>query len=223
MARDKSESRFGFGQLVASAGVVLLGVGVSQPWLRLDLPRAFAEAVKPERLDAKVANDVLFVLSSEPLDKLKGTPQATQLARELGIGATGWDQNHWLAAAVVAAGVIALLGVVRSVTASSAWAARSYSPLLALAGLASLAAAAVSLWLVSPQPRAAMRPDAGLWLIVAGAVLLLLGALTLGNNRRRPWIDELEADQPMKQSGNTEHLAYSHGAWVPKLPDDRER
>ncbi len=222
MGKGKSESRFGFGQLSASAGAILLGVGVSQPWLKLDVVKAFSEALKPNNLEPAAAAQTLFQLSSAgPLERLQDSAVAAQLGTRLGIGSNGWDQNHYLAGAVLAAALLALMGIVRSVTAKSAWAARSQSPLLALAGLASLAIAAVSLWVVSPEPRAAMRPDIGLWLVAGGGVLLLLGALTLGNNRRRPWIDELEDDLPMKSFDNTEHLAYSHGAWVPKLPDDQ--
>jgi hypothetical protein len=162
---------------------------------------------------------VLFVFG-QPVDEVKGTPQALEVARALGVESNGWAQNHYLAAALGAASLIALVAVVRSVYANSAWSARRQSPLIALAGLASLGIAATALWLLAPDPRAAMRPDLGLWLITAGGGFLLLGALTLGNNRRRPWIDELETELPMKRFDNTEHLAYSHGAWVPKLPDD---
>lgn len=218
---QRSESRFGFGQLAGSAGVLLLVVGVSQPWLRMDGARAFAEALQPNRLDQDRAGQILYVFSGAVSEEANRSPQAIKLARDLGVGATGWDQNHFLAGALLAAALIATIGIVRSVAATSAWGARSKSPLLALAGLAGLGIAAAALWLAAPEPKAAMRPELGLWLVTGGALLLLLGALTLGNNRRRPWIDELEADRPSKSFDNTEHLAYSHGAWVPKLPDDK--
>lgn len=220
MARRESESRFGFGQLSGSTGAILLGVGVSQPWLKLDGPRAVVEALKPGALDRGVAGQVVAVFSRADPASVDGSPAALRVAEQVGIGGTGWEQNPYLAAALIVAALLALIGVVRSVTAASAWAARSFSPLLALAGFASLVVAALALWVVAPDPRAAMRPDLGLWLVAAGGILLLIGALTLGNNRRRPWIDELEANTPKKVFDNTEHLAYSHGAWVPKLPDD---
>lgn len=219
MARAGGGGRFGFGQLSASVGVLLLGVGVAQPWLKLDAPKAFAEALRNDLGDSEVAARVLSVFSG-PIDRAKDSPQAVEVARQLGVAENGWEQNHYLAAAVVVAAVLALIGVVRSVTAQTAWAARSQSPMLALSGLTALTAAGLALWVVAPAPKAAMRPDVGLWLLTGGGVLLLLGALTLGNNRRRPWIDELDDEIPKKAFDNTEHLTYSHGAWVPKLPDD---
>lgn len=221
MSKGKSDSRFGFGQLVGSVGVVLVGISVSQPFLQLDMTQAFADALRGGKLDAERAGQILFVGTSTSPEKLEGSPQVAKLAEQLGVAPTGWEQNHLIGAALIAAALLSLIGIVRSVTASSAWGARTNSPLLAIAGLGSLALAAVSLWVTAPQPRDAMRPDLGLWLIVGGGVCLLLGALTLGNNRRRPWIDELDRDEPMKTFDNTEHLAYSHGAWVPKLPEDR--
>lgn len=220
MAKRRSESRFGFGQLAGSAGAILLGVGVSQPWLKLDGARAFAEALKPTGIDRNVAGQLVLVFQGAEPAKAEGTPAAMRAAEQLGIAGTGWEQSHLLAGVVLVAAALALVAVTRSMAAPTAWAARSYSPLLALGGLASLAAAAIALWVVAPDPRSAMRPELGLWLVAAGGVFLLLGALTLGNNRRRPWVDELELNQPMKAFDNTEHLAYSHGAWVPRSPDD---
>lgn len=216
----KSESRFGFGQLAASVGVGLLGVSVSQPWLRLDIAEAFREALTTKNLSATTSGQILFTGTSGPLDKIKDSPQVQRLASDLGVGATGWAQDKYLAAAVMAAAVVAIIAIVRSVLADSAWGARANAPLLAVSGLASLAVAGVALWVVAPEPRSAMKPELGLWFMVGGAACLLIGALTLGSNRRRPWIDDLESQTPPKVFDNTEHLAYSHGAWVPRIHDD---
>ncbi|MDO9353962.1 MAG: hypothetical protein Q7T55_09715 [Solirubrobacteraceae bacterium] len=203
----------------ASLGAALVTAGVGQPWLKVDPAAAFAQALKPGTLNEELSNRVLFVFG-QPVDEVRDSPQALEVARALGVSSSGWGQNHYLAAALGAAALITIVAVTRSVFATSAWAARRHSPLIALAGLASLGIAAVALWVLAPDPRQAMRPDTGLWLITGGGGLMLLGALTLGNNRRRPWIDELATETPMKRFDNTEHLAYSHGAWVPKLPDD---
>lgn len=216
----KSESRFGFGQLAGSVGVALLGLSVSQPWLQLDIAKAFSEALNGKGLDTTTAGQIAFAATSGPLATIQDSPQVEALATQLGVGATGWDQDKYLAAAILAAALIALIGVLRSVFANSAWGARSNAPLLALSGLGSLAVAGVQLWVLAPEPKAAMEPALGMWLIVGGAACLLLGALTLGNNRRRPWIDDFENQAPAKAFDNTEHLAYSHGAWVPRVPDD---
>lgn len=218
----KSESRFGFGQLAGLVGVALLGLGVMQPWLKLDLEKAAAAAIKPNALPSEKAGQILF-LWSNPSAKVKadGSPQVEALARTLGISDSGWDQYQYLAIAVLVAALIAFIGILRSVVARTAWGARANAPLLAIAGLASLAIAGVMLWVLSPEPHAAMRPALGLWMIAGGSGCLLIGALTLGNNRRRPWIDDFESQAPAKQFDNTEHLAYSHGAWVPRNPDDR--
>lgn len=217
----KSESRFGFGQLSASLGVGLLGLSLSQPWLKLDISKAFSAALSDKSLDQTSAGRILFTSTSGPLDSIKDSPQVQKLATDLGIGATGWDQNHYAAGVVLGAALLALIGVVRSVFASTAGEARSNAPLLATAGLAALIASAVTFWLLAPEPRTAMRPDLGMWLMIAGGVFLLMGALTLGNNRRRPWIDDLDSQAPPVQFEHTEHLAYSHGAWVPRVPDHK--
>lgn len=217
----KSESRFGFGQLIGSVGVALLGLGVVQPWLKLDLEKAAQIALKPDSLGRQKAGEILYVWSASPKVKTPGSPEMDALTSSLGIASSGWDQDKLLAAGVLVAALLGLIGVLRSVFAKTAWRARAYAPVLAFAGLASLAIAGVELWLLAPDPRAAMRPDVGLWMIAAGAGCLLLGALTLGNNRRRPWIDDFDNQAPAKQFDNTEHLAYSHGAWVPRNPDDR--
>jgi len=218
----KRESRFGFGQIMGSVGVALLAVGAMQPWLKLDLEKARQIALESKDLGVAKSGEILFVWSNpDPQVKAAGSEQMQALARTLGISNTGWDQQRYLAAGILLAALIALIGVLRSVFAKTAYRARANAPLLAVAGLAALAIAAVELWVLSPEPHAAMRPAIGLWLIAGGAGCLLLGALTLGNNRRRPWIDDFEGQAPAKQFDNTEHLAYSHGAWVPKNPDDR--
>lgn len=221
MARKRSDSRFGFGQFAGSVGLVLVLVGVSQPWLRLDLRSAFERALQTGKLPPRVANDILFALSNGPGKPPLATPRVPGLEGSLGIEASGWAQNEYLSIALFAASLIALLGVINSVRASSAYGARRNSRWLALAGLGALVVAGIELWVLAPQPRTAMRPDIGLWLVAAGAICLLLGALTLGNNRRRPFADDLDLDQPMKSFDNTEHLAYSHGAWVPRATDDK--
>ncbi len=218
----KSESRFGFGQLTGSIGVALLVIGVMQPWLKLDLEKAGNFAIhQPQALSPERAGQILYVWSS-PNEAIKkpGAAEFDSLIEVLGIASTGMEQQRYLAIGVLVAALLGLIGVVRSVLAKTAWSARANAPLLALAGLASLAIAGVALWVLSPTPHAAMRPALGLWLIAGGAGCLLLGALTLGNNRRRPWIDDFESQAPAKQFDNTEHLAYSHGAWVPRNPDN---
>jgi hypothetical protein len=221
MAKTRSDSRFGFGQTVGTVGVLLLGAAVSQPWLKFDIAVAFRQALQKGALPSETAGQILFTGSSGPLDKIKDSPQVATLARHIGVADTGWSQDKYLAGAIIAAALLALVGVIRSVYASSAYGARRNSPLLAVSGLGAIVCAAVELWILAPEPRVAMKPDTGLWLLAAGGVMLLLGALTLGNNRRRPFLDDLDADRPMKSFDNTEHLAYSHGAWVPRLPDDR--
>ncbi len=219
----KSESRFGFGQVVGSVGVALLAVGAMQPWLKLDLEKAGQVALRSKELGAQLSGEVLLVWSNPDVQaKAPDSPQVQALAKTLGISSSGWEQDRYLAAGILLAALIALIGVLRSVFAQTAWRARSNAPLLAIAGLASLVIAAVELWILSPEPQAAMRPAIGLWLIAGGAGCLLLGALTLGNNRRRPWIDDFEGQAPAKQFDNTEHLAYSHGAWVPRNPDSQQ-
>lgn len=218
----RTESRFGFGQLVGTVGAALLVVGVMQPWLRLDLEKAGQVALRPDALPAEKAGQILYVWSNpNPAVKASGSQEVQTLGEVLGITSTGWDQQQYLAIALLAASALALIGVFRSVLAKTAWSARANSPLLALAGLTGLVCAALALWLLPPEPHAAMRPATGLWLIAGGSVLLLLGALTLGNNRRRPWIDDFESQAPAKQFDNTEHLAYSHGAWVPRNDERR--
>lgn len=217
----RSESRFGFGQLAGTIGAGLLVLGVMQPWLKLDLEKAGQVALRPSELPPMTSAQILHAWSNpNPAAKAANAPEIHALSEVLGISATGWDQQKYLAIGLLVAALLALIGVLRSVFAKTAWSARSNSPLLALAGLAGLAIAGVALWVLPPEPHAAMRPDIGLWLIAGGSILLLLGALTLGNNRRRPWIDDFEAQAPAKQFDNTEHLAYSHGAWVPRNSDD---
>ena len=192
-----------------------------QPWLTLDLDKAKEFAMTSKELGVQKAGEIMLVWSNpDPRLKTPDSPQVQALARSLGITPTGWEQQKYLAIGVLVAALIALIGIIRSVFAKTAWSARANAPLLAMAGLASLAIAAVELWVLSPEPHAAMRPALGLWLIAGGAICLLLGALTLGNNRRRPWIDDFEGQAPAKQFDNTEHLAYSHGAWVPRNPDN---
>lgn len=218
----RSESRFGFGQLAGTIGAALLVLGVMQPWLKLDLEKAGEVALRTKDLPPQTSGQILFVWSNpSAAAKSPDAPQFQALTEVLGISATGWDQEKYLAIGLLVAALVALVGVLRSIFAKTAWSARTNSPLLALAGLAGLAIAGVALWVLAPDPRSAMRPGTGLWLIAGGSVFLLLGALTLGNNRRRPWIDDFESQAPAKQFDNTEHLAYSHGAWVPRNPDDR--
>lgn len=218
----RSESRFGFGQLAGSVGAALLALGVMQPWLKLDLETAAERALRTKELPPQMSGQILYVWSNpNAASKAQDSPQLQALSEVLGIAQTGLDQQKYLAIGLLVAAALAFIGVLRSVFAKTAWGARANSPLLAIAGLAGLAIAGVELWLLAPEPQVAMRPATGLWLIAGGSLALLLGALTLGNNRRRPWIDDFETQAPAKQFDNTEHLAYSHGAWVPRNPDDR--
>lgn len=224
MGQGNQESRFGFGQAAGGLGVMVVAASVSLPWLRLDLPAAFKLALTGSDLPARTANDILYVGSRVAPAQIDTSPQVDALARSLGVEATGYAQDQIAAIVLGVLCLLAVIAIVRSVLADTAWGARANAPLLAMAGFGSLIVAGVELWLRAPAPREAMRPELGLWVLVGGAVLLLLGALTLGSNRRRPFLDD-DAGTPqggMRLDG-TEHLAYSHGAWVPRSPADSER
>lgn len=223
MGKAKPESRFGFGQVVGSLGAVVAATSLTQPVLQLDLGTAFKAALTGSSLSQREANDILFVGSRVPKEQVASSPQVAQLARSLGIESTGFEQQQIAGIVVLVLAAVALIAVVRSVVASTAWGARANAPFLALAGFGTLIVAGLQLWVLAPEPREAMRPDVGLWGLVAGALLLLLGALTLGNNRRRPFLDDFEQGSGPSNFDNTEHLAYSHGAWVPRNAADTER
>jgi hypothetical protein len=219
----KQESRVGFGQFAGSVGAALIAYSVTQPWLQLDLGSAFRLALTGKGgLSQASANDILFTGSRVQNASDVPAAEVTGLARQLGIAPTGLEQEQIAAIAILVLAAIALIAVIRSVFATTAWGARANSPFLALAGVAGLAAAGLELWLLSPVPREAMRPDTGMWLLVGGSVLLLLGALTLGRNRRRPFLDDFSTGPGASSFDNTEHLAYSHGAWVPRKHADTD-
>lgn len=220
----KQDSRFGFGQFAGSAGAVLVAVSATQPWLRLDLGAAFRVALTGGgSLSRDAANEILYTGSRVPAADAGSNAEVARLALRLGIEPTGLEQERIAAIVVIALSVIALIAIIRSILASTAWGARANAPFLAIAGLGSLVAAALELWLFSPLPREAMRPDTGMWMLVGGGILLLLGALTLGSNRRRPFLDDFARGPDSATFDNTDHLAYSHGAWVPKKHADSER
>lgn len=219
----KQESRFGFGQLAGSLGAVVIAVSVTQPWLKLDLGAAFKAALTSAGMSHDVANDILFTGSHVPKAQVDSSPQVAALARTLGVEPTALQQDRIAAIVILVLALIAMVAVIRSVFAATAWSARGNAPFLAMAGFGSLIVAGLELWVLSPEPRAAMRPDVGLWMLVGGAVLLLLGALTLGNNRSRPFLDDFDGGPGSASFDNTEHLAYSHGAWVPRNAADTER
>ncbi|MBO9534859.1 MAG: hypothetical protein J7513_17940 [Solirubrobacteraceae bacterium] len=220
----KQDSRFGFGQFAGAAGAVLVAVSATQPWLKLDLGAAFRVALTGGgSLSREAANDILFTGSRVPAANAGGSDEVAHLAVKLGIEPTGLEQEKIAAIVVIVLAAIALIAIVRSILASTAWGARANAPFLAVAGLGALVAAALELWLFSPTPREAMRPDTGMWMLVGGGVLLLLGALTLGSNRRRPFLDDFDNGPGATAFDNTDHLAYSHGAWVPKKHADSER
>lgn len=223
MGRAKQESRFGFGQAVGSLGAVVAVTSFTQPFLQLDLGAAFKAALTGTSISAREANDILFVGSRVPKEQVASSPQVAELARTLGVEPTGFDQQRIAAIVVVVLAVVALIAIVRSVLATTAWSARANAPFLAIAGFGSLIVAGLNLWVFAPEPREAMRPDLGLWALVAGGLLLLLGALTLGNNRNRPFFDDFQDGDGSASFDNTEHLAYSHGAWVPRSAADTER
>lgn len=224
MGRAKQESRFGFGQAVGSLGAVVAAVSLTQPFLQLDLGAAFKAALTGTSISQREANDILFVGSRTPKEQVATSPQVAELARTLGVEPTGFAQQQIAAIVVLVLALVALVAIVRSVMASTAWSARANAPFLAVAGFGSLVVAGLNLWVFAPQPREAMRPDLGLWALVAGGLLLLLGALTLGNNRTRPFFDDFQdGDGGSASFDNTEHLAYSHGAWVPRSAADTER
>ena len=218
----QGESRFGFGQLVGTVGVILLGVGVSQPWLQFSVADGFEAVLKDSPVNTKLTQEVLYA-GSNPAQYGPSSDNLAALARDLGVFSNGLAQNEYLGGAVIAAAVIAMIGILRSFFSRSAFAARSNSPLLALSAITNLVVAGVQLWVLSPEPREAMHPDTGLWLLVAGAAFLMLGAITLGNNRKRWNLDDEFADREHKTFEGTDHLVYSHGAWVPRTPADRER
>lgn len=218
----KQDSRFGFGQIVGSVGVVLSGVSVTQPWLRFDLASATRTVVDRAPLSRELRAQIMAT-GGGTVQPAHDSPQVLALSDRLGVFTTGMDQNAWLAGAIIAAAAVALIGIVRSVFAASAWAARRNSPLLGLAAVVGLAVAAVQLWVLAPDPRSAMHPETGLWMIVAGSTCLLLGAITLGSNRRHSWSASEEfAGREHKSFEGTDHLVYSHGAWVPRSSGDRD-
>lgn len=220
----KAESRFGFGQFAGLAGIALVAAGISQSWLKLDLPTAYQQVSTSLALPRETRSLILNAGGS-PAEAVRrqDLPIVTELGQRLGIAPSGWEQQQWVALGIGALMLLALIGVVRSVLASSAWGARSNSPLLAIAGFGTLAASGAVLWLLAPEPREAMRPDIGLYLMAGGGVCLLLGALTLGNNRRRPFLDEIKDPAPPRHFDGSDHLAYSHGAWVPRTSAEREK
>jgi hypothetical protein len=224
MGRAKQESRFGFGQAVGSLGAVVAVTSLTQPFLQLDLGAAFKAALTGTSISAREANDILYVGSRTPKDQVASSPQVAELARSLGVESSGFDQQRIAAIVVLVLVAVAFVAIVRSVLASTAWGARANAPFLAVAGFGSLIVAGLNLWVFAPEPREAMRPDLGLWALVAGGLLLLLGALTLGNNRHRPFFDDFaDGEGGAGSFDNTEHLAYSHGAWVPRSAADTER
>lgn len=220
----KAESRFGFGQFAGIAGVALVAAGLTQPWLRLDLPTAFARAAGSLELPREMRAMILNTgVTPQLAEQRQGSPLSAELGARLGIAERGIEQQQWVAVAIGVLLLLAVIGIVRSVLAATAWKARANSPLLAIAGFGTLAGAGAVLWILAPDPQPAMRPDVGLYLMAGGAVCLLLGALTLGNNRRRPFLDDLKDPLPAKHFDGTEHLAYSHGAWVPRTSADSDR
>lgn len=221
MARQ--ETRFGFGHATAVLGAVVAAGSVTQPWLKLDLAEAFRIAVTGSSLPQAKANDILYTGSHVPQSQVDTSPQVAALARTLGIESTGLEQLKIAAIAVLVLAVIAVIAVARSVVADTAWAARAPAPWVAISGFGCLLAAALQLWVFAPDPVKAMKPDQGLWMLVGGGVLLLLGALTLGNNRRRPFLDDFDGGPGSKNFDQADHLAYSHGAWVPRGAADTER
>ncbi len=223
MGKAKAESRFGFGQAAGSLGAAVAAVSLTQPILQLDLGAAFKAALTGSSLSQGTANDILYVGSQVPKEQVATSPQVARLAESLGIERIGFEQQQIVGIVVLVLAAIALVAVIRSVVASTAWGARANAPFLALAGFGTLAAAGLQLWVFAPEPREAMRPDLGLWGLVAGGLLLLLGALTLGSNRHRPFLDDFADGAGPSNFDNTEHLAYSHGAWVPRNAADTER
>lgn len=213
------ERRFGFGQAAGILGATAVAGSVSQPWLRLDLSQAFATAVRGEGLSSARANEILFVGSNLPAREPARTAAIDALASRLGVATTGWDQQQYVSIALLVLATIAVIATIRSLFAKTAWEARSSSPWLTLAGFGALAAAAANLWLLAPAPRVGMEPDVGLWILVGGAIALLLGALTLGNNRRRPFVDDDLPPASTRAMEGGEHLVYAHGAWVPRDAD----
>lgn len=213
------ERRFGFGQAAGILGATAVAGSVTQPWLRLDLSQTFSLALKGEGLSSARANDILFVGSNLPGREPARSVAIDGLAARLGVGTSGWEQEQYLSLALLVLAAIAVIAVVRSLFAETAWEARALSPWLTLAGFGGLAAAAANLWLLAPTPRAGMEPAVGLWILVGGAIALLLGALTLGNNRRRPFVDDHLPPVSARTLEGGEHLVYAHGAWVPRDAD----
>lgn len=213
------ERRFGFGQAAGILGATAVAGSVTQPWLRLDLSKAFATALRGDGVSAARANEILFVGSNLPAREPARTAAIDGLADRLGLATTGWEQQQYVAIALLVLAGVALIATVRSLFARTAWEARALAPWLTVAGFGALAAAAATLWLLAPAPRAGMEPDVGLWILVGGAIGLLLGALTLGNNRRRPFVDDDLPPASSRAMEGGEHLVYAHGAWVPRDAD----
>jgi hypothetical protein len=223
MAKPQQDSRFGFGQAVGALGAFVIAASVSQPFLRLDLGAAFTVALSGSTLPREATNNILYVGSRTSKSAIDTSPQVAALARSLGVQPTGLEQDRIAAIIVLVLALVALIAIVRSVLAATAWGARANAPFLAIAGFGGFAVAAAELWVRAPAPREAMRPDLGLWMLVGGGVLLLLGALTLGGNRRRPYLDDFGDGTGPRTFDGAEHLVYSNGAWVPRNPAGTER
>ncbi len=219
VGESTQERPFGFGQAAGILGATAVAGSVSQPWLRLDLSQAFATAVRGEGLSSARANEILFEGSNLPGREPARTAAIDALATRLGVATTGWEQQQYVSIALLVLATIAVIATIRSLFAKTAWEARSSLPL----------AHACRLWCtgrrgsqpLAPGPGASRRHGArrGLWILVGGAIALLLGALTLGNNRRRPFVDDDLPPASTRAMEGGEHLVYAHGAWVPRDAD----
>lgn len=221
MPKMLQRRRVGLGEILGTVGAALVAASLARPWLGADLPGAVAYVREGGReLSAGAAAHVWSIAAGGPPEAAEGTAAAAALTREIGIAATGWEQERWVAAAMIVAAVLALLGLAKAVTAPTAGAARRFGWMLSSAGFAVLVVCGIELWWLGPAPGELLRPGTGMQLAAAGAACLVLGSMMLGPTRRRRWRMSDEDVPERRAFEHTEHLAYSNGAWVPRTPGD---
>ncbi len=217
MGKAKPESRFGFGQAVGSLGAVVVATSLTQPVLRLDLGAAFKAALTGAQLTPREANDILFVGSRVPKEQVASSPQVAELARSLGIESSGFEQQQIAGIVVLVLAVIALIAIVRSVVASDGVGRAGQRAVprarrIRLADRRGPPAAVV----FAPEPREAMRPDLGLWGAGGRGAAAAARRADARQQPSSPFLDDFDEGAGPSNFDNTEHLAYSHGAWVPR-------
>lgn len=213
--------RVGLGEVLGTAGAGLVAAAPLRPWLELDLAGAYAY-VRAGTVDLPVSVTARIWALGPRGEAVEDSAAASALGRDLGITATGWEQERWFAIGLVAAALLALIGVARAIRSPTAGGARRFGWMPLTAGLAVLTICAAELWWLGPAPGELLRPAPGLIVAAAGAACMVLASLMLGSTRRRRWHLDDEDRGERRVFENTEHLAYSHGAWVPRRPAGRD-